>query len=991
MNTRERPTARLRGQRLLGLAGVAAFALLAPLGVVACSGGGGSSGGGGGELELEEFLVGRGVTAEGGLDVVSPLTFAEVDYETGLADPSTVRPIGPGLDPAELVSFPLGFDYHPPVVPRNGLLVLRFSTAIDPTSVRADEIGADGSVTEAGSVQVRDQLDRPVPVKLVLREQGILINPVVQGRVGFPPSPYVVDAAGNGIPDINGYLKIQFPSEPGDRLRSARGRVLGDRSDRLGEIARPLAFNPGNAALDFIEQNHYYPTEQRYNGNLPDDIPPRIVREYAVEASLDLAAGDSSSAFGLTDLDAGFADRAKGGRGEWAGARLVLRPGEPTAEVLLVASNTGVSLVFETPARVPLAHGESYRLTRLELFEPDPRDPIDPDSYDPWNPQNAANADLRSFLQLRRLDPQGEPVGPPLSPFQKIPSRCQFSCRFSEPMDHTSLLAFENFTVTTPASSGFALAMIGEIASSERETVVDFRPVLRDAASDTLQVLGLGPTPKLIKVSLITVPTVPFLMGRYNDREVAAILAEGWRALRDLGGQPLAHPPETFDPELAHVCYEASYETEPDPSLPDVGAIVHRFQGEPQVSLDPYTGLPGVTFRDVVGHYGPRVADVNLSLNGFLSGAPPEFFQKTHDDENPPDDLTMDTWPFGAGTPFSVFIQGKKSYAGVYGARFQALYRNKDCSPVPGVDGLALDLWRASWCPAGGTVEYPPDVFQNISVDVYHSNRNPPPSSTNGGLGAAFDPESYDNNVCSGNGANGRNWERDGTERRVVPALTTYTISRNDLFTPEKSSRHYEPWPEFKQLFAYDNTRSIVLEYRIRPQTTPVSFRNSFTFSVVSITVGTPRFRVFSLGESKNTLIPDPPSDKRAICAAGPQGGTTVFGDNMIYFMTFDFVKTVSGIESPFLCGDPEGLESPRWMAPLVSPSLDEQPAGTTTVLRFQGALNAAGDGPSEWVEDPAELIGYPFIRFGLDLTASIQTRHVPTFDLVVIPYRRGA
>ena len=73
---------------------------------------------------------------------------------------------------------------------------------------------------------------------------------------------------------------------------------------------------------------------------------------------------------------------------------------------------------------------------------------------------------------------------------------------------------------------------------------------------------------------------------------------------------------------------------------------------------------------------------------------------------------------------------------------------------------------------------------------------------------------------------------------------------------------------------------SLLLEYRIRPQMTPISRANGFTFSPAILITLLPYFRVQSLGTRGNPLNPDAGAlDKRALCATANVGGQGAYGD----------------------------------------------------------------------------------------------------------------
>src|SRR5690606_23248067 len=92
---------------------------------------------------LEDVAFGRGLrTADGlSMDVVSPYSLVKEDPVSGLPVPGSLEPLFPGGSLSTLVSFHLGPVSGPPVVPRNGVLVLRFAKKPDPASLALDAAG----------------------------------------------------------------------------------------------------------------------------------------------------------------------------------------------------------------------------------------------------------------------------------------------------------------------------------------------------------------------------------------------------------------------------------------------------------------------------------------------------------------------------------------------------------------------------------------------------------------------------------------------------------------------------------------------------------------------------------------------------------------------------------------------------------------------------------------------------------------------------------
>jgi hypothetical protein len=293
-------------------------------------------------------------------------------------------------------------------------------------------------------------------------------------------------------------------------------------------------------------------------------------------------------------------------------------------------------------------------------------------------------------------------------------------------------------------------------------------------------------------------------------------------------------------------------------------------------------------------------------------------------------------------------------------------------------------------------------VYLDISAHAAHSDVVPVTTQMNGvpddpqsGLGEAFDPESFDSGFCAANDQQQANYLPPLEE--VVPPGTDWTIDEGSIYELAGTPYRYHPWPEFQRRFSYDNEHSLLLEYRIRPQSAPVSGQNGFTFSPAMKVSFYPRFRVFSLGDSGNLLLPDPttPVDRRAYCASGPVS-PGVFGDNSRYFYTFEYVKTTSVIVSPFLEAPGFGSgavpgEAPRWLDPVFDPPLEELLGPLRVTLELRAADDpAVFDGlPGEgWTTDPSVLQGR-FIQFRLKVVVEPEAMLAPSLETILLPFER--
>src|SRR5262245_60447369 len=200
--------------------------VLCLLALTQCGGGGGGGGGGSSGFTLNDGSYARGINQGNGLEVVSPLSLVDTDPVTGLIVPGSLRPLGEGIDLKVLVSMGLGPAFKPVVVPRNGIIVLQFSSSVDPASIVADELTATGKVVKPGSIQVRFQNGRGVPVELITRGSQVLINPITAGQVGLPASPLVFDKDGEPVPDATGFLRLILPRQGKAVVRSSSGSPL---------------------------------------------------------------------------------------------------------------------------------------------------------------------------------------------------------------------------------------------------------------------------------------------------------------------------------------------------------------------------------------------------------------------------------------------------------------------------------------------------------------------------------------------------------------------------------------------------------------------------------------------------------------------------------------------------------------------------------------------------------------------------------------------
>lgn len=851
------------------------------------------------DFRLTEVLYGRTVVDHAGTPrVLHPDTPVAIDPLLEAPRPADQMTGEPPL------ALPLGPLYQPVVIPRQTALILRFSESIDPASVPVDDHGLllPGPVT----VTVNG---RSVPLAVTIDDRQLILDPVAAGQFGFPPGHTSISASGEELREPGGAGRILLATAGPSSLRSATGQVLAPRADLLGSAIAPIGFHPTGPATG------QGGTEKALFGL---GGPPRLIRNVAFDGTFTPAAGDTlvGNQLGVV-LSQAFDTASNAGLGEWHGGMLVARPGAANQERLRIRSNAVTPLAgglflntitTRTALQVPLQAGDSYRLIRVERFEPDPNSPIDPARFDPLNPQITANQDLLNFVIARDRNGVSQSIGQPIDPLSS------FEFRFDCPMDPASFRVYESFRVTDdPPASGAGIHYIGRVEASNLDMRLVFWPqreIQFGPAAGSVADVGFGPTPKALRFHLVTVPGLADLTALLGASGAQAFVDAGVVGITGADGTPLGFPATFPTPSAPQVDYSFAFSTAADATLGEFGAVVHRFQGKPVPTAGMQNGDPitGVTFQDMPASitgpngnvYGNQVVEFNLFTNGFLSGAPIQFLQKIHDDFNPPPTGQLAAFPFGASTPI-----GGLSVLG--GARFQHVYRAIDASPDwESYSGTELDLFRLAFAPSGGTVTS--TVIPDLSIHAGHTAIVPDtkqgagiPSFPQSGLlginnatamGGHFDGLGNPNTTYVKGPYNATVAETGEEQRRQLVygslkpgALTdlhdgkALVLDNTNLFTPPGSPRAYHPLPPggFDTPFLYNNgardvktfsaasgftsaptfggnlgdkiPESLLLEYRVRPKAGVIpAVNNGFTFAVGILSSALPRFRVFTIG-----------------------------------------------------------------------------------------------------------------------------------------------
>ncbi|MFO0981721.1 MAG: hypothetical protein U1E76_08215 [Planctomycetota bacterium] len=489
---------------------------------------------------------------------------------------------------------------------------------------------------------------------------------------------------------------------------------------------------------------------------------------------------------------------------------------------------------------------------------------------------------------------------------------------------------------------------------------------------------GPAGTVKTRTFTIRLVPELSYLQGRLTSDQIAAFVKQGWRGLLGAAGRALAFPDSAFDPAVVKIEYAFDFDAEvpPDTSGTDVGALVHLFRGVPDVVTDPDSGRPAIRYQDRAELYGPTALEFNQASDGYLAPKDIRSLSRLLDDLNPPP---------GQSLPKDTTAPPLTPFNGVFGARFQHVYPPDHALPSADLAGSTLDLVRLCWSPfdASKLVANPPDVYEDVSVYAADSAIVPSFADSHSGLGSAFDRDSYELGRC----VTDQEAPHYRDQLAAVVDHAPYVIDPARLIKLPGNPNRYLPWPDFRDSFTWDSSSSLLLEYRVRPQQTAVSFQARFAASSSPATFPWPRFRVFSYGtDALNPIDPDSRTDVRALCAAGPDPGSD-YGDNVRYFAAFDFLTTTARLESAFV--GVSGTNSPDYLGVLVDPSPSELAQSVEVTIEFRGAQTSSGGNATSWSPSIDVADGDPYLQFRVTTRGSRATRETAALDAVFVFYRR--
>jgi hypothetical protein len=315
-----------------------------------------------------------------------------------------------------------------------------------------------------------------------------------------------------------------------------------------------------------------------------------------------------------------------------------------------------------------------------------------------------------------------------------------------------------------------------------------------------------------------------------------------------------------------------------------------------------------------------------------------------------------------------------------------------------------LDVEGLAWAPRGGAVIA--DAYTRFEISLCHSKRLPdegiiPPATTfpNSGLLATYslnllspehDPQRVVHDRSRGYTVNpsDRFVSTSGTvmmpyplNRGLAPDQFSYYTWRDtallDLGAPQGAGAELVIMGNLGLStlgngvpFAVNLVPTIglplLMEYRCYPDDAALGLNQ---FDVSNVTAGgQPKTRAFSTGGVQvggQTVPKDPDLEPTATggfnSASAPPGATTPGIDNVFYLGELNLVTRVSRAHVMWF---DTTIASPLYVSPIIEPSPEKQPQGTSIVLAFRGATNITST--STALTDATTLDNYGNIATGV-------------------------
>jgi len=586
-----------------------------------------------------------------------------------------------------------------------------------------------------------------------------------------------------------------------------------------------------------------------------------------------------------------------------------------------------------------------------------------------------------------RFDP---PAGFP--PATDVGANTRIVARFSEPMNESSLGAFDTFRLVRGP-------IVGDDALRPQDFVVG--NLIRSPGNDEISFTPLLP--------LANQPNI----------EYSVQLIGGFEGVTDLSGNGLVLAPPNID-------FRVDPNTEPIAN----GGLAMRF-----AALDELAPLGAPDFR------GQVFLDEE---EGLLRARPVTFGSAAADRGNPLPALMM-PFPPGVQTPLSPF-----------GSRMMTSWRYADFGwLVDDESRYDVDVIGMSWSPVGGVVlgdffprfemrmahgsrvldeagttgtgplfpgtslrEAPAPFLDNLlegtEQTVVHDRT----------LGYRIDPSDLSINL-NGTPLMPFPWNRSGGPRTTFTWRDTSieTLAgfggvgvplRREVTPPTDVDSNAGSFAEQGRV----PTVGLPLLWEIRCYPTSVAFGlNPFDISLVFGMFNQLKNRVFSTGgvDANGSRVEKDPDLEISPTgglnpASTPPGRPTPAADPVFYMGQIDLVIRVSRAHTVWV---DTGLQSPHYLPPVVEPTIADQPPGTSVLVEFRSAsdfnvsnplspfnasaMDAYGNlglnevifpgGQSVWSDDPSVSDGGRFVQVRMSFFGNIDTGQSPTLSSVGLAF----
>lgn len=534
-----------------------------------------------------------------------------------------------------------------------------------------------------------------------------------------------------------------------------------------------------------------------------------------------------------------------------------------------------------------------------------------------------------------------EATGFPGNPVEGVATDSTYALRFSEPMDPSSLTAFDSISVTRA-------------------------PIPEEGALSTSDYV-IGSLEQSIDLQEFTyLSDLPLAHQQGTAESYWLSLTDGEGGPVDLAGNPLS----TAFPAVVLTV--------------DPGQVTQHNNGR----VTRFTGLDeeppfGDELTGPLPEWGGQILyDLQREL---IQPRPVVRFNSVVDRSQPVPKL-MTPFPQGVQTPLSGL-----------GSIMQTVWRYCDFGwSLSDQTNHNLDVEGLYWSPAAGAVIA--ESFDEFSIRLGHCRYLPDeyidpgslfPDKSNSGLREKFDS----------------NWYKKSENKVVHNRVNGYVVSPGDLFIHPVSGTKLVPFPmnrgaepadwktwtwrngdlrnrlgkdssgaplmqEFiatgqafpgnidKANYAANNVLAdalpMLMEFKCYPDPGAIGL-NAFDISLAANSSSKPYFRAFSTGgiQDSNTIWIDPDAEEKSNGGFNPgnNGAKTYGRDNVFYIGAADFVTRISRVHSvwfeaidPFITDEKALFTAPLYIEPTKEPRDEDQPIGTAVNLAYRGASNIRSD-----------------------------------------------